>query len=215
MYIDMHCHSTSSDDSRATVEQYLKWINALRNKGLQVDGICLTEHRKFDKDADYSELSQKYGVVVLRASELDTRYGHFLVYGVNDHLLRAFDFKDVRMDALSLIKEARASGAYAVPAHPGRVGIGLVEWMAQGVTFDSISVVERLNAGNRPNEVERTETLIKDKGYKGTGGSDAHFVSNIAKCMTRFPDGIKNEHDLVEALIAGEIEPIRLEETQK
>ena len=54
MFVDMHCHSVSSDDARATVEQYLKWIQVLRKRGYQVDAIVLTEHRKFDFDADYA-----------------------------------------------------------------------------------------------------------------------------------------------------------------
>ena len=48
MFLDLHSHSVSSDDSRATVEQYLKWIHVLRKRGFQADGIVLTEHRKFD-----------------------------------------------------------------------------------------------------------------------------------------------------------------------
>ena len=52
LYLDMHSHSVSSDDSRATVEQYVKWIQVLRKRGHTVDGIVLTEHRKFDFDKD-------------------------------------------------------------------------------------------------------------------------------------------------------------------
>ncbi len=126
MYVDMHCHSVSSDDSRATVEQYLKWVQVLRKRGYQVDAIVLTEHRKFDTDYDYSALSQQYGVLVLKGSELDTRYGHFLVYGVNDKLLRAFDFADLTLDAIALMHEAKECGAIAIPAHPGRFGIGFL-----------------------------------------------------------------------------------------
>ena len=81
MYLDLHSHSVSSDDSRATVEQYLKWIQVLRKRGHTVDGIVLTEHRKFDFDKDYSTLASQYDVLVLKGSELDTLYGHFLVYG--------------------------------------------------------------------------------------------------------------------------------------
>ena len=86
MYLDLHSHSVSSDDSRATVEQYLKWVQVLRKRGYTVDGIVLTEHRQFDVDKDYSALAQQYGVLVLKGSELDTRYGHFLVYGVTGSL---------------------------------------------------------------------------------------------------------------------------------
>ena len=38
-YFDLHCHSIASDDSRASVEQYLKWIKSLRKKGSKIDGI--------------------------------------------------------------------------------------------------------------------------------------------------------------------------------
>ena len=65
MYLDLHSHSVSSDDSRATVEQYLKWIQVLRKRGYTVDGIVLTEHRQFDADKDYSVLAptvQRTGV---------------------------------------------------------------------------------------------------------------------------------------------------------
>ena len=92
MYLDLHSHSVSSDDSRATVEQYLKWIQVLRKRGHTVDGIVLTEHRKFDFDFDYSALAGQYEVLVLKGSELDTRYGHFLVYGVTEALTRDIDF---------------------------------------------------------------------------------------------------------------------------
>ena len=54
MFLDLHSHSVSSDDSRATVEQYLKWIQVLRKREYTVDGFVLTEHRKFDSHLDYS-----------------------------------------------------------------------------------------------------------------------------------------------------------------
>ena len=75
MYLDLHSHSVSSDDSRATVEQYLKWIQVLRRRGFTVDGIVLTEHRKFDFHLDYSTLAQQYGVLVMKGSELDSNTG--------------------------------------------------------------------------------------------------------------------------------------------
>ena len=126
MYLDLHCHSVSSDDSRATVEQYVKWIQMLRKRGHSVDGIVLTEHRKFDFDKDYSELAAQTGTLVLKGSELDTRFGHFLVYGVSKELTKDIDFSDVRIDARELMAAARQHGAMAIPAHPGRFRIGLV-----------------------------------------------------------------------------------------
>ena len=213
MYIDMHSHSVASDDSRASVEQYLKWIGAQRKKGFRVDGIVLTEHRQFNSGADYSDLMREHNVLILKGSELDTRYGHFLVYGMNETIATSINLKDVTMDSFRLMSEARSNGAIAIPAHPGRHGIGLAEWMEQGVEFPGVHIVERFNAGNRPEEQDRANKLAEEKGYLGIGGSDAHFVSGIAKGMTWFPDGIGDEKDLVDALLEGNFRPVWLEET--
>ena len=213
MYLDMHSHSVSSDDSRATVEQYLKWIQVLRKRGHVVDGIVLTEHRKFDYDKDYSALANQYDVVVLKGSELDTRYGHVLVYGVTEPLTKDIDFGNVAMDTRELLKAARQHGAYAVPAHPGRFGIGLTEYIQQGETFDDVHIVERLNGGSRKGENERAWELCDDKGYLGVGGSDAHLTSHICTCLTRFEAKISNEADLVEALLSEQFQPVWLEDT--
>ena len=213
MYLDMHSHSVSSDDSRATVEQYLKWIQVLRKRGHVVDGIVLTEHRKFDYDKDYSALANQYDVVVLKGSELDTRYGHVLVYGVTEPLTKDIDFGNVAMDTRELLKAARQHGAYAVPAHPGRFGIGLTEYIQQGETFDDVHIVERLNGGSRKGENERAWELCDDKGYLGVGGSDAHLTSHICTCLTRCEAKISNEADLVEALLSEQFQPVWLEDT--
>ena len=214
MYLDLHSHSVSSDDSRATVEQYVKWIQVLRKRGHTVDGIVLTEHRKFDYDKDYSQLADEYGVLILKGSELDTLYGHFLVYGVNEGLTQELDFSNVRLDSRELMKAARQHGALAIPAHPGRFGIGLVDYMEQGESFEDVYIVERLNGGSRAGENERAEELCVNQRYPGTGGSDAHLASHICACMTEFQATIHNEQDLVQALLYGEFKPVRLEETK-
>ena len=208
----MHSHSVSSDDSRATVEQYVKWIQVLRKRGHTVDGIVLTEHRKFDFDEDYSALAGQYNVLVLKGSELDTRYGHFLVYGVTRALTKEIDFSDVHMDARALMQAARHHDAIALPAHPGRFGIGLTEYIAQGESFDDVEIVERLNGGSRQGENERAEELCQSHSLLGIGGSDAHLTSHIATCMTDFKAAIKTESDLVDALLGKEFQPVWLQD---
>ena len=212
MYFDMHSHSVSSDDSRATVEQYVKWIQVLRKRGHTVDGIVLTEHRKFDFGKDYSALADQYNLRVLKGSELDTRYGHFLVYGVTQALTQEIEFSDVRMDARTLMQAARQHDAIALPAHPGRFGIGLTDYIAQGESFDDVEIVERLNGGSRPGENERAEELCQSSNLFGIGGSDAHLTSHIATCMTDFKANIKTESNLVDALLSKEFQPVWLKD---
>ena len=209
----MHSHSVSSDDSRATVEQYVKWIQVLRKRGHTVDGIVLTEHRKFDFDKDYSELANQYNVLVLKGSELDTRYGHFLVYGVTEALTSAIDFGDVRMDSRELMKAARQYDAIALPAHPGRFGIGLTDYISEGETFEDVSIVEQFNGGSRPGENERADELCESHRLLGIGGSDAHLTSHIATCMTHFKSTITKESEVVEALLSKDFQPVWLNDT--
>ena len=215
MFLDLHCHSVSSDDSRATVEQYVKWVQVLRKKGYVVDGMVLTEHRKFDFDKDYSELAEQNGVLILKGSELDTRYGHFLVYGVTEGLTRDMDFSDVRMDGRELMQAARQHDAIAIPAHPGRFGIGLTEYIHVGESFPAVNIVEILNGGGRAGENERAEELCEQFGYLGIGGSDAHLTSHLATCMTDFRASITRESQLVDALLSRDFQPVRLEETAR
>ena len=212
-YLDLHCHSVASDDSRATVEQYLKFIQVLRKRGFTIDGIVLTEHRLFDFDVSYSQLAAEYGVIVLKGAELDTCFGHMLVYNVTPGLARDIDFGDVKMDGRELIKAARHHGGFVVPAHPGRFGIGLVEYMEQGEEFADVSIVERVNAGSKPEENERAEELCRRMSYLGTAGSDAHLASHIGRAVTEFNANIRSEPELVEALMSGDFRPIYIQET--
>lgn len=209
----MHTHSVSSDDSRATVEQYVKWVGVLRRKGYRMDGFVLTEHRKFDFDKDYSALAAENDVLVLKGSELDTNCGHFLVYGVTEELTRLIDFGNVQMDAAELVQAAEECGAIAFPAHPGRFGIGFCEYVGEVGEFEGVQVVERLNGSNRPGEQERADALIDKRGYLGTGGSDAHVVSAIGSCMTRFNGEVRSASDIVQLLRAGEFHAVRLDDT--
>ena len=212
MFIDLHTHSVSSDDSRATVEQYVKWVGVLRRKGYRMDGFVLTEHRKFDFDKDYSALAAENDVLVLKGSELDTNCGHFLVYGVTETLTSRIDFGNVHMDAAELVRSAEECGAIAIPAHPGRFGIGFCEYVGEVDGFDGVQVVERLNGSNRPGEQERADALIDQRGYLGTGGSDAHVVSAIGSCMTQFDGKVRSEADLVELLRAGAFRAVHLDD---
>ena len=213
MFIDLHTHSISSDDSRAAVEQYVKWVGVLRRKGYTLDGFVLTEHRKFDFDKDYSGLAEENGVLIMKGSELDTDMGHFLVYGVTEALTDAVDFSDVTMDAMELVRAAEELGAIALPAHPGRFGIGLCEFTENGADFGLIRAAEGLNGSNRPGEQERAEEFIQTLGVPATGGSDAHLVSAIGKCMTNFDGQVLNETDLVRELRSGNFGPVRLDDT--
>jgi predicted metal-dependent phosphoesterase TrpH len=205
--LDLHTHSEASEDSRAPVEAYLNWIR-LRHAERPLDGIVLTEHRQFNRDADYRLLEDKFGVMVLRASEVETNYGHVLVYGVNEDMLRRFDFANIRLDAQELIDEVAKMGGLAVPCHPGRPNIGLCEHYEKQPPLENVVAVEVLNGGSRKGEDERSAELVRRYGYSAVGGSDSHLVSLIGLCATRFAGAIRSIDDLVRELKSGDYEPV-------
>ncbi len=197
MIIDLHAHSTKSDDGRAKVENYCKWI---RTRELPLDGFVLTEHRQFDDESDYSSLGEEYGLLILKASEVETEYGHVLVFGVTPDLVNEFDFSSISLRLAKVIEACEIHQAVAVPCHPGRPRVGMAAHLEEYGVPNGVKIVEIYNGGSRNNEDEIACTLADNQGYAGIGGSDAHIVSHIGRCATRFEDDIRSMQDLVQAL---------------
>jgi len=205
--LDLHTHSIKSDDGRAKVENYCQWIKA---KSLPIEGFVLTEHRQFDDQSDYSELAEKFGLTILKASEVETEYGHVLVYGVTPELQTRFDFSNTHLKLEDVIQESETHGAIAVPCHPGRPRVGMFAHTdALGIP-NGVTIVEIYNGGSRDQEDQIAIDNAATLGYRGIGGSDSHIVSHIGRCATRFEKPITHMDDLVTALKAGEFEAVSL-----
>jgi predicted metal-dependent phosphoesterase TrpH len=207
--LDLHTHSIKSDDGRAKVENYCQWITA---KGLSLDGFVLTEHRQFDDESDYSALAEKFGLCILKASEVETEYGHVLVYGVTPALQAAFDFASISLSLARVIEACEQCGAVAVPCHPGRPRVGMfAHTEALGVPA-GVEIVEVYNGGSRDLEDQIAIDNAGQLGYRGIGGSDSHIVSHVGRCATRFDADIQNMDELVAALKSGQFEAMNLKQ---
>ena len=207
MILDLHLHSELSDDSRAPVEAYLKLLARKRDER-PLDGIVLTEHRQFDLHREYRDLEDRYGVLVLNAAEVETDYGHVLVYGVNEDILARFDFRDVRLPAQELLSDVDRLGGIALPCHPGRPNVGLCAHYETKPPLRGVIAVEALNGGSRKGEDARVQTLIEQHGYRAFGGSDSHLVSFVGVCATEFENTIRTAEDLVRELRGGRYRPV-------
>lgn len=205
LIVDLHTHSIKSDDGRAKVENYCQWI---RSKALPIDGFVLTEHRQFDQESDYSALAKKFDLRILKGSEVETEYGHVLVFGVTDKLLGSFDFSSTRLSLATVLAACEEHGAVAVPCHPGRRRVGMFSHTDELGVPEGVRIVEIYNGGSRDNEDRVARDMAAKLGYVGTGGSDSHIVSHIGRCATRFPAEIRNEKELVEALKAEAFEAV-------
>ena len=207
MILDLHLHSELSDDSRAPVEAYLKLLARKRDER-PLDGIVLTEHRQFDLGRDYRALEDAYGFRILTAAEVETDYGHVLVYGVNADILARFDFTDVRLPAQEVVTEVARLGGIALPCHPGRPNVGLCAHYETKPPLEGVVAVEALNGGSRKGEDDRVRELIAQYGYAAFGGSDSHLVSFVGLCATEFEAEIRTTEDLVRELAARRYRPV-------
>ncbi len=205
MILDLHTHSIKSDDGRAKVQNYCQWI---RTREIPIDGFVLTEHRQFDNDSDYGDLARKFGITILKGSEVETEYGHVLVFGVTEGLQQAFDFSDIHLPLAKVVEACEEHGAVPVPCHPGRPRVGMHAHLETYGVPEGVRIVEIFNGGSRDSEDEIARDMAVELGYLGIGGSDAHIVSHVGRCATRFPMDIHSESELVEALRAGNFEAI-------
>ncbi len=208
MILDLHSHSVKSDDGRAKVQNYCQWI---RSRELPIDGFVLTEHRQFDNESNYADLAAKFDLVILKASEVETEYGHVLVYGVTPELQAAFDFANIRLPLASVLAACAEHGAVAAPCHPGRKKVGMHAHLEEYGVPPGVRIVETMNGGSRGNEDAVAQQMADEQGYLGIGGSDSHIVSHIGRCATEFPAPITSIGALVEALQAGEFQAVRPE----
>ncbi|MEK9870927.1 MAG: PHP-associated domain-containing protein, partial [Gammaproteobacteria bacterium] len=150
----------------------------------------------------------KHGLVIMKGSEVETEYGHVLVFGVTEALTQAFDFSDIRLPLAMVLETCEAHGAVAAPCHPGRPRVGMFAHTEELGIPAGVRIVEIYTGGSRDNEDQIAIDNAEELGYKGIGGSDSHIVSHIGRCATEFSQDIRNMDDLVGALQAGEFKAI-------
>jgi len=207
LILDLHTHSIKSDDGRAKVNNYCQWI---QSRDIGIDGFVLTEHRQFDFESDYSDLTDKYGITILKGAEVETEYGHVLVFGVTEKLYQEFDFSSIGLPLAMVIEKSEKHGAVAVPCHPGRPRVGMHAHIDEYGIPEGVRIVEVFNGGSRGDEDGIAQKLADEQNYLGIGGSDAHIVSHVGRCATEFNHTITTENELVEALNNSEFQAITL-----
>ncbi|MDY6842950.1 MAG: PHP domain-containing protein [Thermodesulfobacteriota bacterium] len=201
MRIDLHIHTKPlSPDSTMDVEEAIQ-----EAKKIGVDGLCLTEHNRVWKAEVIKDLRKKWDFLLLRGIEVETFEGHILAFG----LFRDFE-SIIRLDELRNLVD-REEGMLAA-AHPfkgflvfgGSVKLGLTpEKASQRPVFRKVDLIEGFSGRLSESENTLAQEVGKMLGLKCTGGSDAHSLKNIGKCVTIFEKKIDNEADLVTELKAG------------
>jgi len=206
--IDLHTH-TSPKSFCSTVSPD-SMIKQAREVGL--DGVCFTEHDEpWDEEA-IERLRQKHGFLILRGMEVNTEYGHMLVFGVHRYLYG--------MHRAEFLREiVDAEGGAIVIAHPfrrpvysgggfGSLDTGVtIETAAQHAVFRMVEAVEVLNAGRPERENRFAAEFCDAVGLPKAGGSDAHALDEVGLAYTVFDQPITSEADLIRELKHGAYHP--------
>jgi predicted metal-dependent phosphoesterase TrpH len=215
LILDLHVHSLYSFDSPVTPAEYAARVVELR-RDYAVDGFVLMEHNQMvgPERCDLAAIARAHEVVILAGIEVDTYWGHLLVYGITRERWAQIEARGKRkQEPKALAAELAAAGGMAmVPSHPFRYPIGLREHC---LNLPGIRAIEGLNGDNDPAENDAALHFARQHGLATTGGSDAHFVAQLGSALTRFPGPVRTMAELVDALHAGRFEAITLEQARK
>jgi len=200
MIIDLHVHTRHlSGCSKLDPEEAIR-----QAKSIGVEGICFTEHGKLWPDSDLDYLNRKYAYPVFCGMEVETKDGHMLVFGLTED-------QPAIMDSGDLCRKVDDAGGAIVYAHPFRgfllFGFADLQLTIQNACersiFNMIQAIETFSGKSTKKENEMALAVSQKIGIPGTGGSDAHLVSEIGRCATFFEDKINNREELIVALKSG------------
>lgn len=196
----MHTKVESSDSIIDPDEMILE----AKRKGL--DGICITEHG-VKKSSLALTLAEKYNFLVLSGFEASTELGDILVFGVDSIPREVYRAEEIR----SLVEKV---GGIIIAAHPFRSDFNRAQMLSQKPVlnleeacrrkiFRLVDAMEVANGWTVAEDVRFCQQVSQNLGLKGTGGSDAHLLSQIGCCVTVFGDAVKDEESFIGELKRG------------
>ena len=195
MIVDMHVHTNIS--SRCSSIQPEELVDRARELGL--DAVAVTEHSTHKGAQIVHDYARERGFRVFRGMEVYTELGDMLVFGWKEHVrYYLFPFKDLR-------KEVEERGGIIIPAHPCR-GLDVRHKHRHelaGELLDAIVAIETRNGLITKKGNDQAERIRKKYGLFGVGGSDAHHVSHLGRCLTVFEDEPGDDKELIEVLRGG------------
>jgi hypothetical protein len=215
LILDLHVHSVFSLDSPTRVEAYAERISELREE-FEIDGFALMEHNKFisPEEIDLAAIGARHGLVILSGVEIDTYWGHFLVYGMTPELWAKIAEANLRkQEPVALARLiVEDGGALLAPAHPFRTWIGAGERCRD---LAGMCALEGLNGANDEAENRTALNFAKKMNWATIGGSDAHFPAEIGKALTRLDNAVSNMAGLAAEIRAGRCRAISMEEARR
>ena len=207
MIVDLHIHTNlGSICSQLGPDELLE-----RAQQLGIDAVCVTEHHSHRGANKMVEYAAGSGYPVFRGVEIYTELGDMLVYGLKRETryhLTTFE---------ELVEMVEEDDALIIPAHPCR-GWGRQHrhpHIFPQEILGHIVAIETHNGANTIRSNEAAAAIAEEFGLLGTGGSDAHAIWQVGKCVTVFEREITSEEELIQELREGRFFPAYLEDLMK
>ncbi len=181
---DLHIHSNTGD-GLASVREIVDYAEHV----LGLDVVAITDHDEIRgalAARDYAA-QRNYRVQVVTGTEVTTRHGHLLCYGVE----RTYRYLG---SLVGTVEAVRADGGWFVVPHPLSwltLSVGerqLRGLLARGPDYwpDAIEVLNPSVSGRVAYARVRARNAA-EWGLAEWGGSDAHALHLVGTAVTRFP----------------------------
>jgi len=202
MIVDMHIHTTlGSDDSIINPD---KLVEVAKARGL--DGVCITEHGN-KRPEGIAELAKRHNFLVFAGIEASTELGDILIFGLDSYPRQIHRAVEIRQFVVQ-------AGGVMIAAHPFRSDFPKVwdnPWSRQRKVltieeaccrplFQLVEAMEVVNGWATEEDLNFARQVSTRLGIAGTGGSDAHTVPEIGRCITIFDNHIETEEELIAAI---------------
>ncbi|WP_048602658.1 PHP-associated domain-containing protein [Rubeoparvulum massiliense] len=194
MLIDTHMHEkTYSGDSHQALEEIVK---TARERGL--DAVCITDHESNRLWDEAHRYAKENGFPIFVGTEILTKEGDLVVFGLTD-------LPEEMLHAQDLIRLVDQAGGVCISAHPYRTNNrGLGNHLRD---VEGLAGVEAFNGNTPPHHNLMAYAVATELGLPMFGASDAHWAHQVGKYATIFPDGIRDEQDLIAAIRSKEVRP--------
>src|SRR6266849_1601085 len=175
MLLDLHNHTRYSPDSRVDPAELVKLARKIR-----LAGIAITDHNSVGGIAAAEQAAGR-DFLVIPAIEVSTRSGHVLGYGIREIVPRGLSVSETAERIVAL-------GGVPVAAHPFRFWSGLGPAAVAEASFPAYETCNgrTLRRGN-----VRARAMARERKLGETGGSDSHFLDEVAKAVTAVMAGAR------------------------
>lgn len=186
MKIDIHIHSSYSNDGTVAPKEILKYA-----KKIKLNGIAITDHNELTGSLKlWKENRHITDFAVIPGMEVSSSEGHVLALGIKEAIPKNLTAKDT-------IRKVNDLGGLAVASHPYRFWSGLGEESVRKARFEAIEVI---NSRSLQKENNKARKLAEELGTGHTGGSDSHSLAHLGDAYTELGNQSLDIDDIVEEI---------------